>query len=144
MRLSRSSRARALAAALCCALTAACSTSAPLVEREYPPPKLTARGTEIGRCSWYGPGFHGKPTASGEIYDQNAMTAAHRTLPLGTLVEVTDLASGRRVRVRVNDRGPYHAERVLDLSYGAVRWMNRRNVPEASNTWMRRLPRSAT
>ncbi len=98
-----------------------CGATRPLDERRYPDPVLTARGTEVGRCSWYGPGFHGRKTASGETYDQNAMTAAHRTLPLGTFVEVTDTHTGRSVIVRINDRGPYHQGRVLDLSYGAAR-----------------------
>jgi rare lipoprotein A len=92
-----------------------------LPELQYPGPRLTARGTEIGKCSWYGPGFHGKPTASGEVYDQNGFTAAHRTLPLGTHIEVTDVATGKSVRARVNDRGPYHRERCLDLSYAAAK-----------------------
>jgi rare lipoprotein A len=92
-----------------------------LPELQYPGPRLTARGTEVGRCSWYGPGFHGKRTASGEVYDQNGFTAAHRTLPLGTHIEVTDVATGKSVRVRVNDRGPYHRERCLDLSYAAAK-----------------------
>jgi rare lipoprotein A len=110
------------AAALAAAALAGCTAKAPpLVERSYPPPHMTARGTELGRCSWYGPGFHGKRTASGEVYDQDGMTAAHRTLRLGTPIEVTDLATGRRVQVRVNDRGPYHPDRVLDLSYGAAK-----------------------
>ena len=95
--------------------------SVQLPELRYPGPRLTSRGTEIGKCSWYGPGFHGRKTASGEIYDQNGLTAAHRTLPLGTRIEVTDVATGKSVRVRVNDRGPYHRERCLDLSYAAAK-----------------------
>jgi rare lipoprotein A len=71
--------------------------------------------------SWYGPGFHGQLTASGERYDQDGMTAAHRTLPLGTWVQVVNLANGRVATVRVNDRGPYKFGRVLDLSYAAAR-----------------------
>jgi len=108
-------------AALCACSTAA--TRAPrhhLVDREYPPPAISPRGTEIGVSSWYGPGFHGQATASGERYDQGAMTAAHRTLPLGTWVEVRNLANGRTATVRINDRGPYKAGRVLDLSYAAA------------------------
>jgi peptidoglycan lytic transglycosylase len=73
-----------------------------------------------GVASWYGPGFHGKRTSSGEPYDQNAMTAAHTILPLPTYVEVTNLENGRKVVVRVNDRGPFHGGRIIDLSYVAA------------------------
>ena len=104
-----------------CATLAACSAGAPpLIERSYHPPRITARGTEIGRCSWYGPGFNGKRTASGEIYDQNGMTAAHRTLPLGTIVDVRNLENDRMIRVTINDRGPFKKNRVLDLSRAAA------------------------
>jgi len=71
-------------------------------------------------ASWYGPGFHGNPTASGEIYNENALTAAHPTLPLGTPVEVTNLANGKSVWVRITDRGPYVRGRAIDLSRGAA------------------------
>lgn len=73
-----------------------------------------------GRASWYGPDFHGNSTASGEVYDMNDLTAAHRTLPLGSRALVRNLENGRRVVVKINDRGPYHPNRVLDLSYGAA------------------------
>jgi rare lipoprotein A len=75
---------------------------------------------EEGIASWYGPGFHGKRTSSGERYDQYDLTAAHRTLPLGTWVVVTNRLNGRSVRVYVNDRGPYVDGRLIDLSYGAA------------------------
>lgn len=71
-----------------------------------------------GKASWYGPGFHGKKTASGEIYNQSALTTAHKTLPFGTMLRVT--LNGKSVVVRVNDRGPYHGNRVLDLSKAAA------------------------
>src|SRR5687768_16367031 len=71
------------------------------------PGPSSSRASETGVASWYGPGFHGQATASGEPYDQNAMTAAHRTLPLGTRVRVTNLDNRRTVQVRVNDRGPF-------------------------------------
>ncbi len=71
---------------------------------------------ETGIASWYGPGFHGKRTANGEIYDQNALTAAHRTLPMPSLVQVTNLENGRSLRLRVNDRGPFAQGRIIDLS----------------------------
>ncbi len=75
---------------------------------------------EEGRASWYGQEFHGRPTSSGEPYDMYAMSAAHRTLPLPTYLEVTNLDNGRTVIVRVNDRGPFHDDRILDLSYAAA------------------------
>ena len=76
---------------------------------------------EVGLASWYGEFHHGQPTASGEIYDMTRMTAAHRTLPLGTQLRVVNLQNGRVVRVRVNDRGPYVDGRILDLSREAAR-----------------------
>ena len=76
--------------------------------------------TQKGIASWYGPKFHGKKTSSGEIYDMYAMTAAHKTLPLPTYLEVKNLENGRKVIVRVNDRGPFHDNRVVDLSYTAA------------------------
>jgi hypothetical protein len=74
-----------------------------------------------GRASWYGPRFDGEPTASGETFDMNALTAAHRTLPLGCRVLVHNLENDRRVVVKINDRGPYVQGRDIDLSYGAAR-----------------------
>jgi rare lipoprotein A len=71
---------------------------------------------ETGIASWYGEAFHGKNTANGEVFDLNAVTAAHRTLPLPTIVEVTNLENGRSLQVRVNDRGPYARGRIIDLS----------------------------
>ena len=78
--------------------------------------------SEEGLASWYGgnDGFEGKPTASGEIYDSSRLTAAHRDLPLGTVVDVTSLDSGKVVRVRINDRGPFVQGRVIDLSRAAA------------------------
>ncbi|MDD3608695.1 MAG: septal ring lytic transglycosylase RlpA family protein [Halothiobacillaceae bacterium] len=75
---------------------------------------------ERGIASWYGPGFHGKRTSSGETYNQHAMTAAHKTLRIPAYVEVTNLNNGRKTIVRVNDRGPFHDNRVIDLSYAAA------------------------
>jgi rare lipoprotein A len=74
-----------------------------------------------GIASYYGRDFHGKRTASGEIYDMNGISAAHRTLPFRTILEVTNLDNGRKVTVRVNDRGPFVAGRIIDLSVGAAR-----------------------
>jgi len=73
-----------------------------------------------GRASWYGRKFHGRLTSSGERYDMYAMTAAHRTLPLPTYARVTHLGNGRSVVVRINDRGPFHEDRLIDLSYAAA------------------------
>lgn len=75
----------------------------------------------VGIASYYGDKFHGRRTANGEIYDKNAMTAAHRTLPFGTIVEVTYLRTGKSVVVRINDRGPFIEGRIIDLSEGAAR-----------------------
>ncbi len=80
-----------------------------------------ARAVETGTASWYGGEFHGRPTSSREIYDMNDLTAAHRTLPFGTFVMVTHLATGRAVVVRINDRGPFVRGRVIDLSLAAAR-----------------------
>lgn len=77
--------------------------------------------TFSGMASWYGPGFHGRRSASGEVFNQNALTAAHRSLPFGTLVRVTNLNTGASVTVRINDRGPYSHGRVIDLSAAAAR-----------------------
>jgi rare lipoprotein A len=73
-----------------------------------------------GVASWYGTEWHGKETANGEIYDMYSMTAAHRTLPFGTIVKVKDKDSGREVVVRINNRGPFIKGRVIDLSYAAA------------------------
>ena len=81
--------------------------------------------SQTGLASYYGPGFHGEETASGEIFDQNEMVAAHRTLPLGSVVRVTNLENGRRVVLRVIDRGPYGKNyrkgTIIDVSKGAAR-----------------------
>ena len=80
---------------------------------------------QVGLASWYGPGFNGEETASGEIFDQREMVAAHRTLPLGSVIRVTNLENGRRVTLRVIDRGPYGRNfrkgTILDVSRGAAR-----------------------
>jgi rare lipoprotein A len=91
-------------------LTAACASA--------PPGRPGAR--ERGIASWYGPGFHGRQTANGETYDMNAMTAAHRSLPFDTVVEVRNRDNGRRARVRINDRGPFARGRIIDLSRAAA------------------------
>ena len=78
-------------------------------------------GGEEGEASWYGPGLYGRKTASGEVLRPGTLTAAHRTLPFGTCLRVTNLENGRAVEVRVNDRGPYAAGRILDVSETAAR-----------------------
>lgn len=99
------------------------------IERSAPPPAETPppvapperpRG-DVVEASYYGQGFAGRPTASGERFDPKLLTAAHRTLAFGTLVKVTDTATGKSVVVRINDRGPFHGNRALDLSEGAAR-----------------------
>lgn len=90
-----------------------------------PQPKSQPRGNTLlaslrGYASWYGPGFHGRLSASGERFNQYDLTAAHRTLPFGTRVRVTNLRNGSSVVVRINDRGPYHGNRIIDLSRAAA------------------------
>lgn len=75
---------------------------------------------QSGNSSWYGKAHHGKKTASGERFNMYALTAAHRKLPLGTMVRVTNVANGKSVVVKVNDRGPYHGNRILDVSKGVA------------------------
>jgi rare lipoprotein A len=84
-----------------------------------PAPKFHA-SVQYGTASWYGEAFHGRPTATGEPYDMFALTAAHGTAPLGSRALVTNMANGRSVQVRINDRGPFVAHRILDLSYAAA------------------------
>lgn len=85
-------------------------------------PKTTSNGyKEVGIASWYGTKFHGQPTANGEKYDLYGMTAAHKTLPLPSYVKVTNLENGRSVILRVNDRGPFHSNRIIDLSFAAAK-----------------------
>jgi len=88
--------------------------------RARPAPVATSPAPRVELASWYGEWHHGQPTASGEPYDMEALTAAHRSLPLGTCVEVIHLGNGRRVLVRVNDRGPYVPGRTIDLSHRAA------------------------
>jgi len=91
-------------------------------------------GTELsrGKASWYGPGFHGKRTASGERFDMDDLTAAHRTLPFGTRVRVRNTQNGREVVVRINDRGPQISDRIIDLSKAAAAVLDLLRAGEAS------------
>jgi len=121
-------------------------------------PKHDPDYNEVGEASWYGPKFHGKPTANGEFFNKNAMTAAHKTLPLNSLVRVTNLENGRAVTVRLNDRGPFIGERIIDLSEAAakdlgytqnglatvrVRYLGPANPAAGSQTLPRNEPRVA-
>lgn len=81
---------------------------------------MPAHAAQTGMASWYGPGFHGRRTASGERFNQNAMTCAHRTAKFGTHLKVTDLSTGRSITCRVTDRGPFIKGRIIDLSRGAA------------------------
>ncbi|MBK8183553.1 MAG: septal ring lytic transglycosylase RlpA family protein [Candidatus Competibacteraceae bacterium] len=85
------------------------------------PATVHAAGGQVGKASWYGPGFHGKKTASGQRFNQNQMTAAHRSLPLGSRARVTNLRNGKAIDVTINDRGPFVKGRVIDLSRAAAR-----------------------
>ncbi|MGF1570541.1 MAG: septal ring lytic transglycosylase RlpA family protein [Nodosilinea sp.] len=91
-----------------------------LPEPVAPAPTERVASTLTGVASWYGPGLHGRRAASGEVFNQNAMTAAHRTLPFGTRVRVTNLNTGQQVVVRINDRGPFGHGRIIDLSAAAA------------------------
>jgi rare lipoprotein A len=120
---------RLAAAVIVAALvTAACAhprgdaaPTPPSVTVTVPPPPTAPRVVQSGRASWYGEAHQGKTTASGEPFDMYALTAAHRSLPLGTRVRVTNMANGRAVDVRINDRGPGIPGRIIDLSYAAAR-----------------------
>ena len=107
-------------------LLSACTPSKPPFPAPAPgvplPPAVAL--SQQGIASWYGPGFHGKKTTSGTVYDQHGMTAAHQTLPLGSSVRVTNLANGKSVTVLINDRGPFVKGRIIDLSYAAARAMD--------------------
>jgi len=92
--------------------------------------KAEQKPYQVGAASWYGKQFHGKTTASGEDFDMFEFTAAHRKLPLGTFVKVTNLKNGKWIIVRVNDRGPYVGNRIMDLSYSAARMLNFRDGVE--------------
>ena len=95
-----------------------------LLPSELPKPKLKVVPEVVkvitGEASWYGPGFYGNRTANGEVYKRGTMTAAHRTLPFGTKVRVTNLWNGRTAVIRINDRGPFIDHRVIDLGHGAA------------------------
>ncbi len=124
---------RLLVLMVAAAVAAACSTPAPPPVAKGKPRPYRVDGTwykpmakagnfrQRGLASWYGQKFHGRHTSSGEIYNMHAMTAAHKTLPLGTWVQVTNLSNGKKVTVRVNDRGPFVRGRIIDLSFAAAK-----------------------
>ncbi len=106
------------------ALALALGCSVPPSKVRVPEPPSTGGLSQTGIASWYGPGFHGKATASGAIYNQNDFTAAHQTLPLGTRVMVTNLENGSTTEVTINDRGPFAKGRIIDLSHSAARLLD--------------------
>lgn len=91
--------------------------------QKIPQKSAHSRPYQVGKASWYGKFFDGRATASGERYEMFRLTAAHRTLPLGTVVRVTSLRNGRSVLVTINDRGPVPRSRIIDLSYGAAQML---------------------
>jgi rare lipoprotein A len=113
----------ALAALQGCAIPLVKAPDAPVQEAapESVAPSTEQEPFERGVASWYGLPFHGRRTANGERFDMNALTAAHKTLPFGTLVKVRSLVNGREVVVRINDRGPFTPGRIIDLSHAAAK-----------------------
>lgn len=105
-----------LVSALSLSLLWGCAAHQPSLPSPATPLSSSTQYKEVGIASWYGPNFHGKLTANGEIYDMYEMTAAHRTLPFHSIIKVTNLENGRSVVVRINDRGPYAKGRILDCS----------------------------
>ena len=103
------------------ALSAGFSTAADARSPKTAKVACTPDGQQVGKASWYGPGFHGKRTASGQRFNQDALTAAHPRLPLGSRAKVTNLHNGREVEVTINDRGPHGGGRIIDLSRAAAR-----------------------
>lgn len=114
--------ALAAGAAALSVAAAGAQTGAPAAAASAPAaPAAAAAATENGRLAWYGKKFAGRKTASGEAFNPEALTMAHKTLPFGTLVKVTNPKNGKSVTLRVNDRGPTQADRVGDVSYAAAR-----------------------
>jgi len=110
-------------AALCLVCLLVCGCSRKRVQATSPVEALGTATLEetVGRASWYGHPYHGRRTSNGETYDMNTMTAAHRTLPFDTIVRVNCLENGKNVTVRINDRGPFVEDRIIDLSYAAAK-----------------------
>ncbi len=119
---------RAAAATLLLAAATLAGCSAPAIEMPAVAPGAErASFVQFGTASWYGYAFQHRRTASGERFDMNALTAAHRSLPLNTIIRVTNLENGQSIKVRVNDRGPFQRDRILDLSAAAARGLGMRN-----------------
>jgi rare lipoprotein A (peptidoglycan hydrolase) len=121
--LSDSSQDARLATALSVPLSQEDELQTARAQEENKPKKhrsWRAKLTQSGKASWYGRGFHGKPTASGDVFDQRLMTAAHKTLPLGSRARVINLQNGNSVEVTINDRGPFVPGRIIDLSRAAA------------------------
>ena len=97
------------------------SGSSKVPSRQSPPLANPGKYVEEGNASWYGVPFNGRRTSNGEIYDMNTMTAAHRTLPFNSIIRVTNLTTGQQAEVRINDRGPFVAGRIIDLSFAAAK-----------------------
>jgi rare lipoprotein A len=114
------SRARFAAVAFPLACVVLCSCAKKSHIAASPPVPPPAGSIETGLASWYGHPYHGRAAANGEIYDMEKLTAAHRTLPFGTFVRVTNLSNGKSVDVRITDRGPFVAGRIIDLSHAAA------------------------
>lgn len=119
---------RVLSILMAALLLVASVGAAPVPDHPVTPSKTKSKASQfahrpyqVGKASWYGKRFHGRTTASGEDFDMFELTAAHRQLPLGTQVKVTNLRNGKWVIVRINDRGPYIEGRIMDLSYSAAR-----------------------
>jgi rare lipoprotein A len=118
---------RVLSILMAALLLAASVGAAPVPNHPVPQVRLrnkASRPYQVGNASWYGKKFHGRATASGEEFDMFDLTAAHRQLPLGTYVKVTDLRNGKWIIVRINDRGPFVKGRIMDLSYSAARMLD--------------------
>jgi rare lipoprotein A len=115
--MPRSGGQALVAAVAALVVLAGCSRA--VVQAPSPPPAVGRE--EVGLASWYGAPHHGRRTASGEVFDMNQLTAAHRTLPFGTRVLVTNRDTGQSAELRINDRGPFVQGRILDVSYAAAR-----------------------
>ncbi len=108
---------------LALALPLGFSSHADAAGKRMPKGSDYSNGQQVGKASWYGPGFHGRKTASGQPFNQNDLTAAHPRLPLGSRAKVTNLNNGKEVEVTINDRGPHRGGRIIDLSRAAARML---------------------
>lgn len=118
-------------------LLVGCASSTVSNSRKATLPDIS-KFSQRGEASWYGRKFHGRRTASGERYNMHALTAAHRTLPFSSYVRVKNLANGKQVVVRINDRGPFHSKRIIDLSYAAARAIDIKGIGRVEIRGLRR------